>query len=708
MDISSKVNIHNKFDIVVKDAKTGEQKERYETYNIVKDYCYDRILRYPSDLWRYIAYGSGTGTPDPTTRTLLNFLGSVSARRDSLTYGIPTTIAVYTGRIAANQAVGQLITEIGLASDSYSNAILTHALIKDSAGNPIAIQKTDQDIIDIYATVYFNLEDLSATYGDNVRWVDPEYNAIIKRLLGSSFSHRTYLYRDVAGHDDIFYFGREISSTSEVSTDVENKKMLLPAVRFDESTANGAIKGIRVLNAVDIKFPVQNIWNGFQFDNIDVATGDGSTVDFSLPWDNIRPGTLQVFVDGAQVTPVEIHEDKFSVPVMAADILRNLPRMSSMSWQQNGNYVAIGTIDNKLRIYKISSTGRITMTDSIQYTDKHVIGVDFTSDFKTLVVATSDGAFTIYDFDPVAGTIGSQSYTAGAAASQLTSSAMAKLNNLRVVPGDKVVILYSNNDFVTGNKFATVSLDTTLKRYGDLVQFANINFNKNCDISPDGRTLLVSTSGYPLIINFDPETGTVGTSRTLDHVGYGYNMCVIHPQKLGAAYVTTTGDDSTVTSYLKFGALDENLNPSGSVFYSTSAGDGIDYLYLRDAKFSPDGTLIAVGKYYTEIMIHEVDFATRSANFLGKQYVLPNNMSIMPNTKVLRWPTNDVIVAYVQGDDVNDASFYSYKIVRGPKYHFKLPTPPAPGAKITASFAVDYIPKTSDYVLDISASVQLM
>ena len=241
MDISVKVKVHNKFDIIVRDAKTGEQKEHYEAYNIVKNQCYDTILSNPTVLWRYIAYGSGTGTPDPTKNTLLNFLGSVPATRDSLTYGMPTTVAVFTGRIAANEAVGKLITEIGLAESMYANSILTHALIKDSAGKPIAIQKTDQDIVDIYATVYFNLEDLSATYGNNVRWVDPQYNAIIRRLSGpntSRISDATLLYGEIADHEDIFYLGKDLGYTYRTSVDVPNRKILLPTTRFDESTAN--------------------------------------------------------------------------------------------------------------------------------------------------------------------------------------------------------------------------------------------------------------------------------------------------------------------------------------------------------------------------------------------------------------------------------------------------------------------------------------
>lgn len=709
MDITGKVNIHNKFDIVVRDAKTGEQKECYEAYNIVKNYCYDRILNDPTSLWKYIAYGSGTGTPSPTNSTLFNFLGSVPATRDSLTYGMPTTVAVFTGRIASNQAVGQLITEIGLAASSSSSSILTHALIKDSAGNPIAIQKTDQDIIDIYATVYFNLEDLSATYGDNVQWVDPQDNAIIQRLLGNSPSHVSYLYGEIADHEDIFYLGRNLGYTYSTSVNVPNRNILLPTTRFNESTANDAIKGMKVLGAVDIKFPVQNIWNGFQFDNIEVATGDGSKTEFSLPWDNIRPGTLQVFVDGTPVTPVEVSENKLRAPLIAADGFGGLPMMSSMSWQPNGNYVAIGTWDGKLRIYKISPTGRITMTDSIQYTNKRVLGVDFTSDFRVLVVVTSDGVFTVYDFDPVAGTIGSQSYTAGAGMSQLASSAMTNLNNLRVAPGNKVVILYSNNDFVSGKRFATVSLDTTLKRYGDLVQFANVPFDKNCDISADGRALLIPNAAS--IINFDPETGTVGTSKSLGQFNIdAYDSSVIHPLKLGVAMAKYNSYD--YTSNIAFGALDTDLNPSGNRFYSTASNiSEVNYTGITHIRFSPDGTFLAAGRGQSSIMIHEVDFTARTANFIGAQAYLVNNISRPYGSEPVRmiWPTNDVVVAYVHDkNNSSNSSFYSYKIIRGPKYHFKLPTPPAPGAKVTASFAVDYIPKTSDYVLDISASVQFM
>ena len=57
-------------------------------------------------------------------------------------------------QLSETTAVGETITEVGIGYGSSSTSLATHAMLKDMNGNPISIEKTDTDIINIYATVF--------------------------------------------------------------------------------------------------------------------------------------------------------------------------------------------------------------------------------------------------------------------------------------------------------------------------------------------------------------------------------------------------------------------------------------------------------------------------------------------------------------------------------------------------------------------------
>ena len=72
--------IHNRFDIVVKDAKTGKVKQRAKAYNVVLNGFFTWLTSYVGSLISSgtyglylpygLSYGSGSGTPLATSRSL--------------------------------------------------------------------------------------------------------------------------------------------------------------------------------------------------------------------------------------------------------------------------------------------------------------------------------------------------------------------------------------------------------------------------------------------------------------------------------------------------------------------------------------------------------------------------------------------------------------------------------------------------------------
>ena len=158
MDIHGQVEFHNKFDIVLKSAETGEVKQTATAYNVVLNNYYNRIKS--ADRWTdviSICVGTGTGTPAVTDTDLFTFLALGQASRGNIKTvqnhkKYSTTI---TTTFTETQAIG-LITEVGISQGSYyyNRYVCTHAMLQDEHGQPLAINKTNTDVLIITATMY--------------------------------------------------------------------------------------------------------------------------------------------------------------------------------------------------------------------------------------------------------------------------------------------------------------------------------------------------------------------------------------------------------------------------------------------------------------------------------------------------------------------------------------------------------------------------
>lgn len=154
-------SIHNRFDIEVVDAKTGEVKQKAQAENVICNPLWQYALATSSDYrqyFKYIQYGSGTGTPSESDTQLFSLAGALSA--SSLTTAWDRENGVVSVQKKAQMletvAVGVNITEIGVAAGTGAGSLCTHAMLKDMNGNQISILKTDADIINISATMFLH------------------------------------------------------------------------------------------------------------------------------------------------------------------------------------------------------------------------------------------------------------------------------------------------------------------------------------------------------------------------------------------------------------------------------------------------------------------------------------------------------------------------------------------------------------------------
>ena len=306
-EISAK--IHNKFDIEVIDATTGEVKERAQAFNIICNQLWESIFRSGYRAFAtYIHYGSGSGTPAATDTSLFTFVGAyqvteVGTNTDETNKVVSRICKIQLG---SSVAVGVNLTEIGLAYGSASDALTTHAMLQDMNGNPISIQKTDTDIINIYATIYCHHNAGEAT-GIDISW----NSNLILALTGASVSSYNILHYLTMGASRIECIAPEILTFTR-GFDAVNRR-ITQSKRFEIS--NGNINGIfSILSSSTSGICVKkgtNSWSAFSITDESVGIGDGTTTKFKTKFN--FPYNATVKINGIAVSSSNVDVKRLPV-----------------------------------------------------------------------------------------------------------------------------------------------------------------------------------------------------------------------------------------------------------------------------------------------------------------------------------------------------------------------------------------------------------
>ena len=329
-------SIHNRFDIEVVDAKTGEVKQKAQAFNVVCDNIWSELFSKSNGYGKYILYGDGSGTPSAQDKTLFSHVGYVSVDMsvDNGGYDIENGVAWYTrkGVITETQAVGKNLTELGLSAGNSTTDIVTHAMLQDMNGNQISIMKTDTDIINVYATVYahwktgyINGINMSPYEKLPIRqsYSDTRYN-FLNWVLGLTYEPYLsvqFLYGN--NQEERLSYAETVSISGaggagcDIKRDLDTKTISFTMSRLSAPNGNSDLGGIRGLMMVG-KYSTASNANYTSFSTyklahlkIDpswfpgstmigesVATGDGIQKDFSTKFGYVRAGTAVVKVDG--------------------------------------------------------------------------------------------------------------------------------------------------------------------------------------------------------------------------------------------------------------------------------------------------------------------------------------------------------------------------------------------------------------------------
>ncbi len=270
MKIKAGVNFHNRFDVV----KNGEWVGYAE--NIILNQMYNRICNF-STYFNNIHFGTGSGTPTPDRTSLFSHLGTKTAEVEETIKAFPTSKVTKKIVLMPEEHVEKTITEVGVAYGSTESNLVTHAMLKDAEGNPLSINKTDIDVIEIYSTVFVTLLE-----SQNLYWStsgNSSYSDLIKYLVGGASFPTPYIMTALSPHfpDSKIPVGYVVSTNTATRTaDVSNKKVTF--------TARVGINSGNIVNQTD-DFSLFGVCRykptiTHQLEDYYVGSGDGQTTSF--------------------------------------------------------------------------------------------------------------------------------------------------------------------------------------------------------------------------------------------------------------------------------------------------------------------------------------------------------------------------------------------------------------------------------------------
>ena len=314
MKIQERAVLHNRFDVRVVDAASGKVKQTAVGFNVITNYYFNsRLTASPlsktTDLFRYIAVGTGTGTPAVTDTALFTHLTRKAVTTLDTVYEYPTSYTAKQIKLEATECNGSTITEVALEgyySGTFSTTyyIMSHAMLQDSEGNQIAIAKTDTDVVYITATFYATCT--PSGFGANGVYPTAESNYLFRWLLTGSTDGYVRFSRfpvEYSSDMNVKYHGSKSYSFSGGTGNTTTYQYDLPVTTFLDSECNNRlVKHLGVAGVGAFTFPNHDVFPPYAVDHLVIGEGDGVTTEFSMKCPLIQSGTVRIFVNDTEMT----------------------------------------------------------------------------------------------------------------------------------------------------------------------------------------------------------------------------------------------------------------------------------------------------------------------------------------------------------------------------------------------------------------------
>lgn len=739
MKLNVGVKIRNVFNIQIRDAATEEVKESYQAFNTVTQDLL-KILTGGGSFLPHITFGTGTGAPSIMDVKLFTYLGTKAATIVTTTHELPVLSITKTIRLGASEFIGSNITEVGFGSGSSTTGLQTHAMIVDSEGAPISITKTATDIIDIYATLYYEVLEPSGDLAGAAYWrrfaaaingnKPTPYNIINNSWNAAVETHPEYPIDGI----DSGPWGLKVglAKNMTLTTDLVNMKRKYN-VRFTELEANDKIKGLtfNAILTVDVsKIPA--IWAGKTYTNSTVGTGDGVTTKFNLKKGDIK--NLSVMLDGVVVPP----ESYTYSPKIKADFVgtqvgfSELPELADKSIY----YITRNPVNESLYIFYCWTNATVysvevdavlmkaTILDrkvvfperpipssgtyDIYYGDLSFIAGGEAVNFA--MPGYADPLYKIFSYDPATGLFGVDWTKHPNMPSPVATTPPAQHENamsVRDIPGSSFafgrVLKPSGNLPVPANeKLYSFSLNKVTKVYGENVNRMNIAPLSSVlwmAVNPVYNVLMAIEEWgnyyYYSIYPFEKSTGILGASNG-DRLTYDTST--------GYASLPVWSPDG-LSMYVIRGDHAQRSQSSIMLRYDPATGK-----LLQDGTWTSNNPLL-VPDAGPQVYLPNGDLILSDGNtgviYHGK---ITGNTSILYGTYPAgSWALANGTIVTIRtavNAGIPFASFAPLQIIGDA--HLSFVSPPANGAAIKATFLAPYIPKDTDHILDLEVVYSFM
>jgi len=759
MKIQERAVLHNRFDVRVVDTASGKVKQTAVGFNVITNYYFNsRLTASPlsktTDLFRYIAVGTGTGTPAVTDTALFTHLTRKAVTTLETVYEYPTSHTTKQIKLEATECNGSTITEVALEgyySGTWSTTyyIMSHAMLQDSEGNQIAIAKTDTDVVYITATFYATCT--SSGFGTNGVYPTAESNYLSRWLLTGSTDGYVRFSRfpvEYSSDMNLKYHGSKSYSFSGGTGNTTTYQYDLPVTTFLDSECNNRIvKHLGVAGVGAFTFPNHDVFPPYAVDHLVIDEGDGATTEFSMKCPLIQSGTVRIFVNDTEMTggtdyTVDLENN-------CGDWYENY-HTAAMTCKSIG--VSFGDLASKTPYTGRNYRDPIAWWDcyddtmypsSCVVSDVNPIKIDFGSSracntlkidiltvpsarLDTLKIQCSDNDSDWTDISGLSrmgqvwkftetsarywkvflsgeGNVTVVVTSSGMTGSPITLSVPVASSDTASMVAGKIKTVIEDNVNISALYDASVSgPDVILTAKTPVANVSGLNIalsNGTCAGLTTVSTSTNTTAGVAAVKQQENiyVTGTIGTAGNATVVVTATGM-VNSPITLSVP--VTSGDSSTVVATKVNAALAQNSDITD--FFTISPDNG---RYVRlTAKVAADNDPTLNISIANDTCTGLTDIPTSTVDTAGNAGTKQVETLTVSGSVSYNWTYNLYYQSFPTRDGQSfGATFFLGKTVPGLKFTI----PPAAGASITASFALEYPFKTANNLLRFTYSVQL-
>jgi hypothetical protein len=164
------IKTHNYYTVVIDDSATGEHRELH-CPNVITQNFFGTARGNPG----YFILGSGTGTPSDNDTVMFSYVRNLQATNETREYDgfLKIRRRWVSTALQPTDNVGTVFSELGMSSSSGSNPqIYSHALIRDEAGNPTTILKTNTMTLQFIYTLYVDTSAVNRNLPAGKAWGD--------------------------------------------------------------------------------------------------------------------------------------------------------------------------------------------------------------------------------------------------------------------------------------------------------------------------------------------------------------------------------------------------------------------------------------------------------------------------------------------------------------------------------------------------------